>query len=144
MTVQISRRAFFGRAMVAASAVTLAACGKHHKPTAPKPTATPDADGLSTARHLEQVLLASYDAKIAHASARHRAQLQVARAIHATHLSALHRSQPDSADIAVVTDLRRALRQSVTTLRGLAVTATDGANAALLASIAASHETSAR
>jgi hypothetical protein len=142
--VQISRRAFGRRALLAATVLGVAGCGKHKQPPKPRPTAVPDAQALTSARSIEELLLASYDAKIAHSSARHRAALQVERAIHATHLAALHPGAADTTDTAVVTDLRRTLRHSVSTLRGLALTATDGTNAALLASIAASHEVSAQ
>ena len=65
--------------------------------------------------------------------------------MHATHLAALKSADlnaPDVADIAVVTNLRRALHGSVATLRGFSLAAVNGTNAALFASIAASHEAS--
>lgn len=136
----LSRRALLGLA-----ALSVAGCGKHNKPISSKPTPVvpPDAAALVTARGGERLLLASYDAKIAHASTRELPRLQVARAIHATHLSALSGTPSSSADIAVVTDLHHALRASARQLRSLALAAQLGANAALFASIAASHETSA-
>lgn len=145
MTVQISGRAISRRALLAGALVTLAGCGKHRRPTPPAPVVAPDAAALTSARTLESLLLASYDAKIANATVRHRAVLQVARAVHATHLAALKSADlnaPDRADIAVETNLRHALHGSVATLRELSLAAVDGTNAALFASIAASHEAS--
>jgi hypothetical protein len=152
-----SRYALTRRTVLGAAVLALVGCGKHTKPATPPPAADPDADALASAAAIEQVLLASYDARIAAASARVRPRLQVARAIHATHLGALHGSAstpaastpaastpPASTPAASVADIRRALRASVATLRRLALAAEEGANAALLASIAASHETSLR
>jgi hypothetical protein len=136
--VQLSRRAVLGIAVLA-----VAGCGKHPKPAARAHLSVPDADALLTARNGERALLASYDAKIAHATKRQLPRLQVARAIHATHLDALHGTAAGTADIAVVTHLRQALRASAKQLRSLALAATNGTDAALLASIAASHQASA-
>lgn len=127
----------------------MAGCSKHHHPSAAATPSTPaaappDEAALQRARDGEQVLLASYAAKIAHAKPRHRPALEVQRAIHTAHLSALRAAKPDGADIAVVSNLHHALRSSARDLRALALAATSGANAALLASIAASHEVSAR
>jgi hypothetical protein len=72
-----------------------------------------------------------------------RGALQVERAIHATHLAALHGSAPSSPQRATAHVTRSALRASAAELRRLALNATVGANAALLASIAASHTASA-
>ncbi|HTW20233.1 MAG TPA: hypothetical protein VME70_08495 [Mycobacteriales bacterium] len=131
------------RSLLIAAAVTVAGCGKHHRPR-PKPPATvPDATALAAARDLERMLIASYDAKIATAGPKRSAQLEVAKAIHGTHLAALHGAPAGSADTAVATNLHKALRQSVRTLRQLATAASSGMNAALFASIAASHEVSA-
>lgn len=146
-----SRYALTRRTVLGAAVLALVGCGKHTKPARPPPAADPDADALASAAAIEQVLLASYDARIAAASARARPRLQVARAIHATHLGALHGSSstppastsPASTPIEVA-DIRRTLRSSLATLRRLALAADEGANAALLASIAASHETSLR
>jgi hypothetical protein len=125
--------------------LSVVACDKHTKRTVQTPPADPDAAALVTARALEQLLLASYDAKIAHASARHRPPLEVARAIHAAHLDALHGTTgATTADIAVVSNIRHELLVSASTLRGLSLDAVNGGNAALLASIAASHQTSAQ
>jgi hypothetical protein len=125
------------------AALTVAGCGKHAKPVVRTPVIVPDADALVTARNGERLLLASYDAEIAHASKRNLPHLQVARAIHATHLDALHGTPASAADIAVVTNVRHTLRASAQQLRALALAATNGSNAALLASIAASHQASA-
>jgi hypothetical protein len=126
--------------------LALAGCSKHShakSATTPSPRLTPPDDAaLQRARDLEQLLVASYDAKIATAKARHRPLLEVQRAIHAAHLSAL-RAKPDAAGITVASNLRHALRSNAHELRGLALAATSGANAALLASIAAAHEVSA-
>lgn len=140
----LSRRALLGLAALTASGLLDGGCGKHKRPAAAKPVVVPDAAALNRARDGERLLLASYDAKIAHAAAHELPRLQVARAIHATHLSALHGRASTGSEIAVVTNIRAALRRSVQDLRGLALAATSGANAAVLASIAASHETSAR
>lgn len=104
----------------------------------------PDAAALLSARTGEQRLLAAYDAKIAHASAKERARLQVARAIHATHLSALHGTASAAGSAGHrLHHLPAALHASAHQLRGLALAAAVGDNAALLASIAAAHEASA-
>jgi hypothetical protein len=141
--VRLTRRALLGLALL-----TAAGCGKHHKDAATTPPGTsapvPDEAALQLARDNEQVLLASYAVKIKHAKAAARPQLEVERAIHAAHLSALHAAKPDGADIAVVSNLPRELRRSAHQLRGLALAATEGPNAALFASIAASHEVSTR
>ena len=136
--MQLSRRAVLGIAVLA-----VAGCGKHPKPATRAHLSVPDADALVTARNGERALLASYDAKIAHATKRALPHLQVARAIHATHLAALHGTAASTADVAVVTHLRHALRASAKQLRTLALAATNGTDAALLASIAASHQASA-
>jgi hypothetical protein len=128
--------------------LSLVGCGKHLKLPAPAPTppsvAVPDAAALLAAREGERRLLASYDAKIAHASAHERPRLQVARAIHATHLSALHGSTSTTADVSTVKNLTHALLASARSLRALALHAVVGENAALLASIAAAHEAGAQ
>jgi hypothetical protein len=135
----ISRRALLG--LVGLAAV---GCSKHPTHHVVPPPVVPDAAALVAARRTEQLLLASYNAQIRAAPLHQRAPLQVARAIHVTHLAALHgRAAPADRSRPVTTHLLSALRTSATQLRGLALAATDGANAALLASIAASHETSA-
>ncbi|HEX3823292.1 MAG TPA: hypothetical protein VHV79_02370 [Mycobacteriales bacterium] len=136
----VSRRALLGLA-----ALSVAGCTKHskHPATTPKSTSpvVPDAAALLSARTGEQRLLAAYDAKIAHAAAKERARLEVARAIHAAHLSALHGAPLPSEQR--IRHLPAALRSSAHHLRGLALAAVVGENAALLASIAAAHEASA-
>jgi len=104
----------------------------------------PDAAALSKARDGERGLLAAYDVKIAHASAHEQPQLRAARAIHASHLSALS-GKPAHVGTAGhrVHDLPHALAASASELRSLALAALVGQNAALLASIAASHQASA-
>lgn len=147
---RLTRRALLGLAGLA-----VVGCTKHATHVPPKPAVVPDAAALAKARSSEAALLASYDAKIASSPLPKRAPLLVARAIHATHLAALHGTSPSpspstgAASPAASTSqvnphLRAALRVSAVQLRGLALTATDGTNAALLASIAASHETSAQ
>jgi hypothetical protein len=139
-----SRGVLTRRALLGLVGLSVVACDKHPKRTVQAPVVVPDAAALVTARNLELVLLASYDAKIAHASAGRRPALEVARAIHLAHLDALHGTTSSAADIAVVPNVRHELRVSVATLRGLSRAAMDGANAALFASIAASHQTSAQ
>jgi hypothetical protein len=135
----LSRRTLLGLGLVA-----LAGCGKHVKVVVPRPTPDPDAAALAEARVGEARLLAAYDAKIARAGAGRRGRLQVERAIHATHLSALHGGAAvPGAAAAIPADLPKALLASAHRLRGLALAAAKGANAALLASIAASHQASA-
>lgn len=139
--MQLTRRSALA---LGVGAVALAACrDDHHSPHASSRAVTPapDAAALETARADEVDLLAAYDRLIAHAPAHRRAPLQVERAIHATHLAALHgvEAPTTSAD----RDVERALRESARRLRRLALHATAGADAALLASIAASHTTSA-
>jgi hypothetical protein len=136
--VQLSRRAALGLAILAATG-----CQSRTK-TTPTPPQAPDDVALQTARQDEQALLAAYDAKLARLPLSKRGALQVERAIHATHLSALHGTGAHHAPpTATSTPLPVALRTSARQLRRLALDATDGANAALLASIAASHTASA-
>jgi hypothetical protein len=136
------------RSLLVVGALTAAGCSTHRHHSAPQPSVVPDAVALETARDLEQSLIAEYDTKIATAGAQARARLQVERAIHVTHLSALHGTHPaatvPSPAPAARPDITRILRHSVRSLRSLALAATSGANAALLASIAASHQTSAQ
>jgi hypothetical protein len=136
-TVQISRRA-----ILLAPVLALAGCGKHRKPVPPAPAVTPDAAALVTAQLIEKRLLATYHVKIRHASAADRPVLEVALAMHTAHLEALHGSATSGTVAPAARHLRAALHSSVTTLRGLSLAAVDGANAAVFASIAASHETS--
>jgi hypothetical protein len=137
--VQISRRAVLGTAVLLA-----AGCHRRVTPTPPAAPPDPDAAALNQARNLERLLLASYDAKLAVATGAQRPPLEQARALHAMHLRALRGSPTSSSDIAVEADLHQALRTSAATLRQLSLTAVDGPDAALLASIAGSHTASAR
>jgi hypothetical protein len=135
----LTRRALLG--LIGLSAV---GCSKHAKPIPPKPAVVPDAAALASARAGEQMLLDSYAAQIRATALHKRAPLEVARAIHATHLAALHGTPPTAGTTATAgaVPLRSALRASAASLRGFSLDATDGGNAALFASIAASHETS--
>jgi hypothetical protein len=139
--VQLTRRAALG---IGVGAVVLAGCNDK-KPTAtPPPTAAPvpDASALATARHDEVALLAAYDDLIKHTAVAKRGPLQVERAIHATHLSAL-KGIEGGAQAHHHDNIEHALRASAQRLRRLSLAATLGANAALFASIAASHTASA-
>jgi predicted small lipoprotein YifL len=129
------------RALLGLTAVAIAGCGKHKTLSLPpKPVVVPDAAALAAARNIEASLLASYDAKIARASPRQRAKLEVERAIHATHLSALHGTMRSAVAIPASKHLEVTLHASVASLRRFALKAQAGTNAALLASIAASHD----
>jgi hypothetical protein len=124
--------------------LTAAACQKHSATTGVvRPVVVPDAAALVAARDGERLLLAFYDHAIAHAKRHQLPALRVARAVHATHLEALRGTQTSTADIAAVSNLRHALLASVRRLQALSLAATEGTNAALLASIAASHQASA-
>jgi hypothetical protein len=138
--VQISRRAALGTALLA-----VAGCHSKPKATPTPPVQVPDQSALGTARVAEQALLASYDAKISSLPLHRRAPLQVERAIHATHLEALHGTvTTQTAPARSTASLAATLRASANQLRQLALNATEGQNAALLASIAASHTASAQ
>lgn len=90
-------------------------------------------------------MLASYDLALKALPLQKRAPLQVERAIHAAHLASLPGTASAGAAARQPTQhLRSALRASAAELRRQALTAVDGGNAALLASIAASHTASAR
>jgi hypothetical protein len=113
--------------------------GCRHKATPPRvPPVAPDAAALTSARASEQDVLAAYDAAIAVASGADAIQLTADRATHLTHLTALggpiNPPSPPPDSISLV------LRDSAASLRSAAVGAVDGSKAALLASIAASHE----
>jgi hypothetical protein len=137
--VQLTRRAALGLGI---GAVVLAGC--NHKKPAAAPSSTPtslaDAAALATARHDEVALVAAYDHLIKHTPISKRGALQVERAIHAAHLAAL-KGTPDPAQGAHL-DIQHALRASSQRLRRLSLAAANGANAALFASIAASHTAS--
>lgn len=136
--VQISRRAALGVAVVA-----VAGCQSRTKTTPPGAAHGPDAAALETARRIEAELLATYDRKIKRTPLHARGALQVERAIHSTHLSALHGSPAHPSAATRPGSARALLRSSAGQLRRLALAATDGRTAALLASIAASHTASA-
>lgn len=126
----------------------LATAGCHSR--ARRPTAKPatvDAEAVEAAASRERMIVATCDAAIARAAVADLPALQVARAVHATHLAALHDAGALPSTSAPSTVAPRRLipvvRQSASELRGLAIRARSGANAALFASIAASHEVSA-
>lgn len=128
--------------MLGLAVVAAAGCHKAVRQLA-RPPVVPDAAALHTARVGEIALIASYDAALAGAPIRKRPALQVARAIHATHLSALGGALPAKFSAIDAGHDAGILHSSAAELRGLALAATAGSNAALLASIAASHEVSA-
>jgi len=133
--VQLTRRA-----VITAALVAVAGCHSKSKPSPSKPAVLPDAAALGTAGHLEKVLLAKYDAEIRRTPLHRRGALQVERAIHAAHLAALQGLAPPAAgSVAASGSTASLLRSSASELRRLALDATNGAHAALLASIAASH-----
>jgi hypothetical protein len=133
--------------LLAGSAVFLAACSaKKH----PRAKAAPPADqaAMTAAYQQEQTLIDAYQDALAQATPKLKARLEVELAVHQTHLSALKAFRPPVAATASpstvhLTHLRSALRAAATAGRQAAVNAVDGANAALLASIAASHAISA-
>lgn len=135
-TLTITRRGLLGCA-----ALVVAGCHSGSTTTTPTPTPpAPDAAAVATARQGELRLLQSYDTAIARASARHRPTLEVARALHATHLSALGATPPAvTVRGPLIHDLTAVLAASARSLRQLAVTAHSGKTAATFASIAASH-----
>jgi hypothetical protein len=125
--------------------VAVAGCHKAAKRSS-FTTANPDADAIATARDIERGLMAEYDTKIAAASAATRPNLVVQRAIHATHLRALEAGTAGSPPPVASAGrrLKADLNASVGRLQQLALRARNGENAALFASIAASHEVSLR
>ena len=137
--VRLTRRSLLGLA-----AVAVAGCHKAAKHGTATRKLIPDASAIYVARQIEHDLLAGYDKKIAAASAATRPGLVVQRAIHATHLKALGTGYAGPARFGnrITPGIHAELRQSVGELQQLALKATDGANAALLASIAASHQVS--
>jgi hypothetical protein len=139
-TVKLGRRAVIGGGLLA-----VAGCRSGSNAPAPRRTTTsPDAAALAQARDAEARLLASYDAAIKRLPLHRRAPLEVERAIHATHLAALKGTALPPRRGHTGHDLSAALRSSAARLRRLALAAADGSNAALLASIAASHTASAQ
>jgi hypothetical protein len=139
--VTITRRSLLGCA-----GLLLVGCRRGSSTAAPSPAPPgPDAAALATARQGELRLLLSYDTAILHASARQRPPLQVARALHATHLTALGGTPPPVGRSGPrISALPSALATSARSLRQLAVAAHDGRTAATLASIAASHAATRR
>jgi hypothetical protein len=139
--VTITRRTLLG-----CVGLVIAGCRGGSATPSPSPAAPgPDAAAIATARHDEVRLLLSYDTAIRRASAQQRPPLQVARALHATHLSALGAKPPPVGQRGPrIHDLPHALAASAQTLRTLAVSAHEGRNAATLASIAASHAATGR
>jgi hypothetical protein len=139
--VRITRRTLLGCA-----GLVLVGCRGGSASPAPSPAAPgPDAAALATARQGELQLLLSYDSAIRRASVRQRPPLQVARALHATHLTALGATVPPAERRGPrIHDLASALAASARTLQQLAVSAHDGRTAATLASIAASHAATGR
>lgn len=137
--MQFTRRAALG---LGVGVVVLAGCNDKKPAARPQqtPAPVPDAAALATARRDELVLLATYDHLIKHTPLNKRGALQVERAIHATHLSALE--GVGAASRGAGHDLQHLLRASAQRLRRLSLAATSGANAALFASIAASHTAS--
>lgn len=137
--MQISRRS------VLAGAVLLAAgCHRHAAAAPPAAAPEPDLAAMNTARGIEQLLLSSYDARIAVATRTDRPGLEASRALHVAHLSALRGRAATATGGAATADVHRLLVTSAATLRSLSLNAVDGSNAALLASIAGSHSASAR
>jgi hypothetical protein len=139
--VTITRRTLLG-----CVGLVLAGCrGGSATPTRSPAPPGPDAAALATARHNELRLLLSYDTAIRRASEQQRPPLQLARALHATHLSALGAKLPPVGQGGHrIHDLPGALAASARSLRGLAIGAHEGRNAATLASIAASHAATGR
>jgi hypothetical protein len=133
---QLSRRSLLGLGLA-----VLAGCRARATPKA-RPAAPADYADLVSARDVERALLATYDALIASAPARAKPRLEVERATHAAHLAALHGTTttnplpftPRRPEVQLVASAR--------SLREYARRATEGTDAALFASIAASHEVS--
>ncbi|HTR69881.1 MAG TPA: hypothetical protein VMH41_06590 [Mycobacteriales bacterium] len=135
------------RSLLIAGALVSAGCSAASSGHTPRAATTTDASGLARAHDLEQALITAYDAKIADATGSERARLEVERAIHVAHLGALRDRIPSATASPAAsghTPIAPLLRHSIRSLRSLALVATSGADAALFASIAASHETSLR
>jgi hypothetical protein len=138
---------FTRRTLLGCAGLLVAGCGSHATHAADHPAAAvnPDAAALTTARAGEMALLLSYDTAIHRAKAAQRPALELARALHATHLTALGATPPAASLRGPrIHDLPAALATSARTLRGLATAAHNGGTAAVLASIAASHSASGR
>jgi hypothetical protein len=140
-TVTITRRTLLGCAGLVLVGCRSGSGGPASSPAVP----APDAVALATARQGELQLLLSYDSAIRRASLHQRPPLQVARALHATHLAALGATAPAvGLRGPLIADLPSALAASAHSLAGLAVAAHDGHTAATLASIGASHAATRR
>jgi hypothetical protein len=132
--------------VLAGSAAFLAACSGHNKP---KKSAAPPPDqaAMQSAYRDELKLIGLYQAAIKSSSADTQAKLEVELAVHQTHLSALKTfaTAATFSQVGTVTvkELKHQLRTAATAGQLAAVNAAEGDNAALLASIAASHTISA-
>lgn len=136
--VALTRRSLFGLA-----ALGLAGCKAGSSPPAPR--VDPDAAALASARAAEADLLARYDTQIAGATGDTADLLSSRRAAHAAHLAALGGTPAPAPGIGTAAaqpfgTIDRDLRKSSESLRAAALAAVDGKHAALLASVAASHE----
>jgi hypothetical protein len=131
--------------LTAAAGTVLVACGGRR--TASPSAGTADTAALQQAVDEERRLLAGYDGLLSRAGP--DPTLEQARADHARHHEALLASLQTSAPVPssptvfphppTADDLGAAERASVVTLQSAAVAARDGTNAAVLASVAASH-----
>jgi hypothetical protein len=135
----ITRRSFLG-----AGLLTVAACKHGSSPSTPR--VDPDSALLESIRATEETLIAGYDALLAKASGATADRLAAERAGHVQHLAALHGAEPPPGSThrtSAPTSLR-ALREEIAgtgaTIHDAALAAVDGTHAAILASIAASHE----
>jgi hypothetical protein len=133
------------RSVLAGSLATVAACSHPHPRSTP-PKASPDAASLAQARAGEAELIAVYDAAIVAARGRRVDTLTTARDAHAAHLAALAGTSTPAptATLPPFSEIDALLRGSAASLRTFAVSAAIGGNAAVFASIAASHEVSTR
>lgn len=125
--------------MLVGAALAATGCHAHHS-SARRPPVDPDAAALQTARSDEAALIAAYDAALVHARGAMRAHLLVGRAAHDVHLKALRGTPPPVAAGGAPGSIPSLLRASVARLQTLASTAHVGDTAAVLASIAASHQ----
>lgn len=117
--------------MLAGGLVAAAGCS-HAAPHPTRSRPPADADALARARSEEADLISACEAK----------GLTAEREVHVAHLLAVGGSRPSvsAAPVAPFDEpITTLLTDSAETLRSLAMGATDGGNAARLASIAASH-----
>jgi hypothetical protein len=136
----LSRRSLLGL-------IVLAVAGCKHGSSRTAAQAAGAADALASARASELSLLTAYgNARDLGLSGAEAARIEAERALHVAHFHALGgASEPLATGAsAAATSIRTQLRTSAATLRAAAVVAVDGADAALLASIAASHEAAGR